>query len=243
LSEDPVSGNVEDPSTLDAYAYGVDDPYGEPDPSGMATAAQIGGLDLDSPTALFADPFARPGYYLVMGISENGVDVTTLWQSLGIGTAPQAVGVISEQSANAIARGASTSFDDVLSKAVLDDTGDSEFEQALDRAGAWGDAAKGIEGVGVPLVVAGAVMDYLEDVAAGDSKLYALGDATSRGIGAYYGAAEGCDIGGDGGAAIGSLFGGVGAIPGAAIGCGLGGIGGALAGSGAAGWIWHKVAG
>jgi RHS repeat-associated protein len=72
LSEDPVSGNIEDPSTLDAYAYGVDDPYGEPDPSGMATSADF--LNPFSGNNELMNPAAPSGYYLVIGISEGGLD-------------------------------------------------------------------------------------------------------------------------------------------------------------------------
>jgi RHS repeat-associated protein len=42
LSEDPVSGNPEDPTTLDAYLYGVDNPFADPDSSGMANQADSG---------------------------------------------------------------------------------------------------------------------------------------------------------------------------------------------------------
>lgn len=57
-SQDPVAGNPMDPQTFDPYAYGAGNPLANPDPTGMATAAQILAGGSGSGSSPFSDPLA-----------------------------------------------------------------------------------------------------------------------------------------------------------------------------------------
>jgi len=75
LSQDPVAGNPEAPITDDAYVYGDDNPYAEPDPTGEVTNMQ---------DEVGAPPSSVPNgdsYYLEGGNSENGLDFWGLVES------------------------------------------------------------------------------------------------------------------------------------------------------------------
>jgi RHS repeat-associated protein len=89
ISPDPISGNQLFPQTLDAYTYGQDNPFGNPDVTGMATEDQVDGQQLipvgtghaGPPTSfdgssLVPVPPAVYGdqYYLVYGLSYEGQD-------------------------------------------------------------------------------------------------------------------------------------------------------------------------
>jgi hypothetical protein len=75
LSQDVVGGSLEAPVTEDAYVYGDDNPYAEPDPTGEATAEQVG---IGAPLSSVPDGYS---YYLEGGDSENGLDLAGLIES------------------------------------------------------------------------------------------------------------------------------------------------------------------